>query len=203
MKILGIVGSLRRTPTTRCSCGRRPSCCRPTRSSSCSRGSRDIPAFDEDLEDGPAPDAVTALKEAIAEADGVLVATPEYNGSIPGFLKNALDWVSRPFEDNPLRNKPAAVIGASTGMFGAVWAQADLRKVLGLIGRARARPRHPGRPGHDALRRGRAPPGPRGARGGRRDARRAGGDDPRPRGLPGRRGLARRARPRPPARTPD
>jgi chromate reductase, NAD(P)H dehydrogenase (quinone) len=93
-----------------------------------------IPAFDEDLEDGPAPDAVTALKEAIAEADGVLVATPEYNGSIPGFLKNALDWVSRPFEDNPLRNKPAAVMGASTGMFGAVWAQADLRKVLGLIG---------------------------------------------------------------------
>jgi chromate reductase len=95
---------------------------------------RDIPPYDEDLESDPAPAAVEALKEAIAEADGVLVATPEYNGSIPGFLKNALDWVSRPFEDNPLRNKPAAVMGASTGMFGAVWAQADLRKVLGLIG---------------------------------------------------------------------
>jgi chromate reductase len=64
----------------------------------------------------------------------VLFATPEYNGSIPGFLKNALDWVSRPFEHNPLRNKPVAVISASTGMFGAVWASAELRKVLGLIG---------------------------------------------------------------------
>jgi chromate reductase len=95
---------------------------------------RDIPAYDEDLESGAAPDAVAALKAAIAEADAVLIATPEYNGSVPGFLKNALDWVSRPFEDNPLRNKPAAVMGASTGMFGAVWAQAELRKVLAAMG---------------------------------------------------------------------
>ncbi|MEA2294048.1 MAG: hypothetical protein QOE86_1687 [Solirubrobacteraceae bacterium] len=94
---------------------------------------RDIPAYDEDRDDTPG-DAVAALKDAIAEADGVLFATPEYNGSIPGFLKNALDWVSRPFEHNPLRNKPVAVISASTGMFGAVWASAELRKVLGLIG---------------------------------------------------------------------
>jgi chromate reductase len=94
---------------------------------------RDIPAYDEDRDDTPG-DAVAALKTAIAEADGVLFATPEYNGSIPGFLKNALDWVSRPFEHNPLRNKPVAVISASTGMFGAVWASAELRKVLGLIG---------------------------------------------------------------------
>jgi chromate reductase len=79
-------------------------------------------------------EAVETLKAAIAEADGVLFATPEYNGSIPGGLKNALDWVSRPFEGNPLRNKPVAVISASDGMFGAVWASAELRKVLGLIG---------------------------------------------------------------------
>jgi chromate reductase len=96
-------------------------------------GLRDVPAYDEDLE-GKQHAAVEALKAAVAEADGVLFATPEYNGSIPGQLKNALDWVSRPFEHNPLRNKPVAVISASTGMFGAVWASAELRKVLGLIG---------------------------------------------------------------------
>ena len=98
-------------------------------------GLRDVPPFDEqDREATELPAAVEALTSAIAEADGVLFATPEYNGSIPGQLKNALDWASVPFEHNVLRNKPVAVIGTSTGMFGAVWAQADLRKVLGLIG---------------------------------------------------------------------
>ena len=67
-------------------------------------------------------------------SDAVLIATPEYNGSIPGGLKNALDWVSRPFATNVLRNKPVAVVGASTGLFGAVRAQAELRKVLTTIG---------------------------------------------------------------------
>ena len=75
-----------------------------------------------------------ALHDAIAEADAVLVATPEYNHSIPGQLKNALDWMSRPLADSPLRNKPTAVVGASTGLFGAVWAQAEARKVLSAIG---------------------------------------------------------------------
>jgi chromate reductase len=64
------------------------------------------------------------------------VATPEYNASIPGQLKNAIDWASRPFPDNVLRDKPVAVIGASTGLFGAVWAQAELRKVLSTTGAA-------------------------------------------------------------------
>ena len=63
-----------------------------------------------------------------------MFATPEYNSSIPGQLKNAIDWVSRPFATNPLRNKPVAVIGSSTGMFGAMWAQAELRKVLAATG---------------------------------------------------------------------
>jgi chromate reductase, NAD(P)H dehydrogenase (quinone) len=134
MKILGIVGSLRRDSYNAMLMRAAADLVPPDTELVVFEGLSGIPAFDEDLEDGPAPDAVTALKEAIDEADGVLIATPEYNGSIPGFLKNALDWVSRPFEDNPLRNKPAAVMGASTGMFGAVWAQADLRKVLGLIG---------------------------------------------------------------------
>jgi chromate reductase len=77
---------------------------------------------------------VLDLREAIAEADGLLFATPEYNSSIPGVLKNAVDWASRPIATSPLRNTPVAVIGASTGMFGAVWAQAELRKVLGATG---------------------------------------------------------------------
>jgi chromate reductase, NAD(P)H dehydrogenase (quinone) len=92
-----------------------------------------IPAYDQDLED-LAPDAVDELKLAIAEADAVLIATPEYNGSIPGALKNALDWVSRPRAESPIRSKPVAVIGASTGAFGAVWAQRELKKVLALMG---------------------------------------------------------------------
>ena len=92
----------------------------------------EIPAYDQDLED-LAPDAVDALKAAIAEADAILIATPEYNGSIPGALKNALDWVSRPIAETPIRSKPVAVIGASTGAFGAVWAQRELKRVLGLM----------------------------------------------------------------------
>jgi chromate reductase len=96
-------------------------------------GLKDIPPYDEDHESEP-PAAVTDLRERIGAADAVLFATPEYNHSIPGALKNALDWVSRPIETNTLRNKPVAVIGASTGMFGAVWAQAELRKVAGALG---------------------------------------------------------------------
>jgi chromate reductase len=95
---------------------------------------RDLPPYDQDIDGDAAPEPVRALREAIAEADAVLVATPEYNHSIPGVLKNALDWASRPFATNPLRSKPAAVVGASTGLFGAVWAQAETRKVLGAIG---------------------------------------------------------------------
>jgi chromate reductase len=96
-----------------------------------------IPPYDadDDVDTAPAaPAAVQALRDAIAQADAVLVVTPEYNASIPGVLKNALDWASRPHASNPLRGKPAAVVGASTGMFGAVWAQAEARKVLTTIG---------------------------------------------------------------------
>jgi len=92
-----------------------------------------IPPYSED-DEADVPPAVAALKAAIAGADGLIVATPEYNGSLPGQLKNALDWVSRPFATNPLRGKPSAVVGASTSLFGAVWAQAELRKVLATIG---------------------------------------------------------------------
>jgi chromate reductase len=92
-----------------------------------------VPPFDED-DEGEAPAGVVELYDAIAGADALLFATPEYNSSIPGQLKNAIDWASRPKATAPIRNKPAAVIGASTGAFGAVWAQAELRKVLASAG---------------------------------------------------------------------
>ena len=96
-----------------------------------------IPAFDEDDEARAGGDDIPALRmmrHQLAAADAVLFATPEYNASVPGALKNALDWISRPIATNVLRNKPVAVIGASTGLFGAAWAQAELRKILQTIG---------------------------------------------------------------------
>jgi chromate reductase len=93
-----------------------------------------VPPFNEDLEAAQPPLAVADLRRAIEAADSVLIATPEYNGSVPGQLKNALDWASRPFRSNPLRGKPVAVIGASPSPRGAASAQAELRKVLRVIG---------------------------------------------------------------------
>jgi len=97
-------------------------------------GLREVPAYDEDADTDAPPPEVVALREAISRADALLIATPEYNSSIPGTLKNALDWASRPRLESPLRFKPVAVMGATTGSFGAVWAQAELRKVLGSAG---------------------------------------------------------------------
>jgi chromate reductase len=96
-------------------------------------GLKSIPPYDEDDEAAGHP-AVDALRAAMVEADALLVATPEYNHSLPGHFKNALDWVSRPITESPLRGTPAAVVGASTGLFGAVWAQAEARKVLAALG---------------------------------------------------------------------
>jgi chromate reductase len=95
---------------------------------------KEVPPYDEDDDVHPRPEGVARLDAAIANADAVLFATPEYNASIPGQLKNAIDWVSRPVATNVLRNKPVAVVGASTGAFGAAWAQAELRKVLATLG---------------------------------------------------------------------
>ena len=97
-------------------------------------GLKAVPPYDEDDDRDPAPAGVQRLREAIAGADAILFSTPEYNSSLPGQLKNAIDWASRPVATNVLRNKPVAVVGASTSMFGAVWAQAELRKVLAATG---------------------------------------------------------------------
>jgi chromate reductase len=134
MRVLGISGSLRRgshnTRLLRVAAELVP----PPAELELFEGLKDVPPYDEDDDGDLAPAGARRLREAIAAADAVLIATPEYNSSIPGQLKNALDWASRPFPDNVLRNKPVAVIGASTGSFGAVWAQAEVRKVLGSIG---------------------------------------------------------------------
>ena len=97
-------------------------------------GLKDVPPYDEDDDGAAAPAAVARLRTALAGADAVLFATPEYNASIPGQLKNAVDWLSRPRASSVLHNKPVAVVGASTGVFGGVWAQAELRKVLATAG---------------------------------------------------------------------
>ena len=134
MRVLAISGSLRHdshnTLLLRAAAGHLP----PGVELELWEGLRDVPPYDQDDDAGPAPAAVADLRQAVAEADAVLFATPEYNHSVPGALKNALDWASRPLATNAFRGKPVAVIGASTGLFGAVWAQAELRKVLAAMG---------------------------------------------------------------------
>lgn len=136
MRVLGLAGSLRRDSHNRALLRAAAAALPPGAELVEWDRIAELPAYDEDLDAAsvPVPEPVRALREAIADADAVLIATPEYNASLPGALKNALDWASRPYADNPLRGKPAAVIGASTGLFGAVWAQAEARKVLQTIG---------------------------------------------------------------------
>jgi chromate reductase len=93
-----------------------------------------VPPYNEDRDTDEAPLGAAVLRAAIADADAVVFATPEYNASIPGQLKNAVDWASRPFRSGALWGKPVVVIGASSGMYGAVWAQAELRKALATAG---------------------------------------------------------------------
>lgn len=93
---------------------------------------RDVPVFNADVEAAGEPSAVIAMNEAIGTADMVVFATPEYNGSIPGSLKNLIDWASR--GSAPINNKPAAIIGGSTGRFGTAHSQLMMRHILGYLG---------------------------------------------------------------------
>jgi chromate reductase len=133
MRVLGVSGSLRRQSHNSRLLRAAASLLAPEAELVPFEGLKAIPPFDEDDEATPAP-AVSSWRRAVADADALLFATPEYNSSIPGQLKNAVDWASRPLATAALFNKPVAVIGASTGMFGAVWAQAELRKALAAAG---------------------------------------------------------------------
>jgi chromate reductase len=98
------------------------------------QGLADLPLYDQDLDTIEPVESVRRLREEWGAADAILFSTPEYNGSVPGGLKNAVDWASRPVREAALTNQTVSVIGATTGQFGAMWAQADLRKILGAAG---------------------------------------------------------------------
>jgi chromate reductase len=93
-----------------------------------------IPPYNEDIDASEAPAAVQALRCAMAAASGIVITTPEYNASVPGLLKNAIDWASRPYPEHVLRGKPVIVAGASISPYGATLAQAELRRVLKVVG---------------------------------------------------------------------
>jgi chromate reductase, NAD(P)H dehydrogenase (quinone) len=97
-------------------------------------GLASLPAYNADEDVEPAHAAVQELRDRIAAADAVLISTPEYNGSMPGHLKTAIDWASRPYPESSLRNKVAAIAGVTVTAYGATWAQTELRRVLGLAG---------------------------------------------------------------------
>ncbi|MEZ4365860.1 MAG: NAD(P)H-dependent oxidoreductase [Kofleriaceae bacterium] len=127
MKVLGLCGSLRRASLNRALLGVLAQEMPEGTSLTIHDGLADLPLFSSDLAE---PASATALKAAIADHDAVVFATPEYNYSIPGALKNAIDWASRPPPQSPLRGKPVGIIGAATGMSGTMRAQLHLRQIL-------------------------------------------------------------------------
>ena len=128
IRILGIAGSLRRQSYNRA--GLRAATLLAPEGATVEIFELDgIPGFSEDDERNP-PEKVVELKRRIRESDAVLFVTPEYNYSIPGVFKNAIDWASRPYGDNAWDGKPAAIMGASVGTMGTARAQYDLRQVM-------------------------------------------------------------------------
>ncbi|KAA0921519.1 MULTISPECIES: NAD(P)H-dependent oxidoreductase [Streptomyces] len=98
-------------------------------------GLAEIPFYNEDIDvEGAVPAAATKLREAVASADAVLLFSPEYNGTIPAVLKNAIDWLSRPYGASAFNGKPLAVVGTAYGQYGGVWAQDEARKAAGIAG---------------------------------------------------------------------
>ena len=94
----------------------------------------ELPHYNEDIDGDDVAESVQALRAVAGDADAALVVTPEYNGSIPGVLKNAIDWLSRPFGNSALKDKPLAVIGSAMGQYGGVWAHDETRKSFGIAG---------------------------------------------------------------------
>ena len=137
--VLGVCGSLRRGSYNRMLLRAARELAPPGVAIEEFTGLREIPPYDDDVRVGEGdPPPVAELKRRIALADALLIATPEYNFGPPGVLKNAIDWVSRPPLESPLRHKPIALMGASTGRMGTVRAQLALRQNLGVPGVLRA-----------------------------------------------------------------
>ncbi|MEU5688294.1 FMN reductase [Streptomyces venezuelae] len=98
-------------------------------------GLADVPFYNEDVDvEGGVPAAATRLREAAGSADAFLLFSPEYNGTMPAVLKNAIDWLSRPYGAGAISGKPVAVVGTAFGQYGGVWAQDDARKAAGIAG---------------------------------------------------------------------
>ncbi|HVZ77644.1 MAG TPA: NAD(P)H-dependent oxidoreductase [Gemmatimonadaceae bacterium] len=128
-RVLALVGSLRAKSLNRALYQAATELAPPTLSLTLFDRLREIPPFDDDATSEP-PAVIADLKAALAGADAVLIVTPEYNYSVPGALKNAIDWVSRPPATTPLRGKPAMLMGVSTGMSGTMRAQLHWRQVF-------------------------------------------------------------------------
>jgi len=134
VKVLALVGSLRAASINRQLAELAAETAPDGVSVTVFTGLGDLPFYNEDIDTGDVPASVVALREAAADADAALVVTPEYNGSIPGVLKNAIDWLSRPFGNGALKDKPTAVIGVALGQYGGVWAHDETRKSFGIAG---------------------------------------------------------------------
>lgn len=135
IKVLGLLGSLRAASINRQIAELATEAAPDGVAVTLFEGLGDLPFYNEDIDnDADVPAAVTALRAAAAEADATLVVTPEYNGSIPAVIKNAIDWLSRPFGDSALKGKPLAVIGGAYGQYGGVWAHDETRKSFGIAG---------------------------------------------------------------------
>jgi NAD(P)H-dependent FMN reductase len=135
IKVLGLVGSLRAASINRQIAELATEVAPDGVAVTIFEGLGDLPFYNEDIDnEADAPAAVTALRSAAADADAALVVTPEYNGSYPAVIKNAIDWLSRPFGDGALKDKPLAVIGGSFGQYGGVWSHDDTRKSFGIAG---------------------------------------------------------------------
>ena len=138
-KILALVGSLRAASINRQIAELAGTVAADDVTVTIFEGLAELPFYNEEIDDvmnteAPPLAPVTALRAAAADADAALVVTPEYNGSYPAVIKNAIDWLSRPFGDGALKGKPLAVIGGSFGQYGGVWAHDDTRKSFGIAG---------------------------------------------------------------------
>jgi len=134
LEVLGIVGSLREGSFNRSLLEAARIAALPGMEIEIFDGLGAVPLYDQDRDTDDPPAPVRDLRGAISRADALLIATPEYNHSVPGVLKNAVDWASRPYRRSALQGKAAAVMGTSPSRFGAQWAQEDLRKVLAAAG---------------------------------------------------------------------